>query len=265
MTTNELWTRDCSIFNRMWPIAAVVAAIFAWPVVFLRDQAPWLIHVAIVVGVAMILFLEFKADGETLLSRLEWFYPGGPVTVIPPGYKGLPFYRRFLALFFRRSRVEQIQLDLFGSEFTTAAPRKKLILLKDERGQQIVLVEGDRFMARVTSTMIDDASKAAEYSILMAWQRFQNMAHNVKDLRTFFADKTVLESIKADFRGNISICIAKSGEEAVKFFLKEADDIQKVEALTLVESSKKSARGRHPSKSSVRAVSGDSPSKPQCD
>ena len=57
--------------------------------------------------------------------------------------------------------------------------------------------------------------------------RFGKMEGNAKELQAFVADKSIREVIKADFRGNLLILVAKGGEKVVKDLLKATEQSAK--------------------------------------
>ncbi|MGA2137523.1 MAG: hypothetical protein ABSH14_01550 [Verrucomicrobiia bacterium] len=218
---SQISAEESAVFRRIWLIAAITATIGAPMVASFRVPAPWLIAVPISIGILVVVFMEFAPDtqDQTPDSQIH-----GPVSAIPEGFQGLAAYKGAFALEIkRRKRVPKGQLS-FDGLVVEVRPTRKAQFATDDTGKEILIVDCDRFVGMLVSRLIEDADKAAEHALAVAWQRFGKAAGEHSDIKIFIEDKTVREAIKSDFRGNILTIIAHSGEKIVKELLKDAEE-----------------------------------------
>jgi hypothetical protein len=112
-------------------------------------------------------------------------------------------------------------MELTGLEIITQKPAKRVIVLEDDEHRKMTLIDFDRFMARVTSVIGEDLAKASEYALRTAWTRLKPLQDEYPQMEAFFRDPMVIEQLKKDIASNAHTAVAKSGEQAVRFFLEE--------------------------------------------
>jgi len=206
--------------RQLWLIAVIVALVAGVPLSFFSDKSPWLICIPIFTVAAIIACLEvFNA----------WKYqPMQPALIkMPSTFFGLARYRGHVALSIPPETQEAGQ-ETF--EFLKK-PRRKTIktarIIKDDSGDEIYIIDGERFVTLLLSRILPAADKVTEVSLLHALQRYGEMdAHSV-ELARFLNDKTVQEVIKSDFRGNTVQTINRCGEAIIREMVKEAKDAKR--------------------------------------
>jgi hypothetical protein len=217
MTIQQPESLDNSIFNKLWGMAALLATIFVIPVTLWGDKSPWLIAIPVVICVGWALYVELIPGRFQKELRVE-----APVTALPSEFQGLLKHRKTLGLYVETAKMPAgLQMDFFGETEAGGKPPKKVILLKDEHGRQFVLVECDRFMAKVNSVIADDVKRAAEHAFKTGWKRLEKLAEKYPELGQILEDPLVLDAVKSDFQSNVSICMAKSGDIAAQQFVDE--------------------------------------------
>lgn len=208
---------DATIFRKLWAIGALGATLFAIPVTLWGDKFPWLIAVPVVICVGWAIYIDLTA----VAPRQE--ESQASVVVLPQEFRGLSKYRRTLGLYVETEKLpSELQMDLFGAPEPAGKPQKRVIVLRDDHGRKFVLVECDRFMARVNSVIEDDVKRAAEHAFKMGWKRIEQIAQQNPELAHLFEDPLILDAVKADFQANVSICMAKSSHVAAEQFLDDS-------------------------------------------
>ena len=207
---NEIKNGDCRIFNEVWLIGAASSLLFAFPATYWREEAPWIMGLGVAVGVAFTLFVE------VVRSRRPEF-----LITLAHGHKTWNFYSKVIGLFVREPQTPTKQMELTGLEIITQKPAKRVIVLEDEEHRKMTLIDFDRFMARVTTVIGEDLAKASEYALRTAWTRLKPLQDEYPQMESFFRDPMVIEQLKKDIASNAHTAVAKSGEQAVRFFLEE--------------------------------------------
>jgi hypothetical protein len=207
---DEIKSKDCRIFNELWLIGVISSLLFAFPATYWRAEAPWIMTIGVTLGVLVALLIEI------IRSRKPQF-----LLTLLPGHKTWAHYSRILGLFVRDSQTPTKQLELTGLEIIIQKPAKRVIVLEDDKQRKMTLVDFDRFMARVTTVIGEDLAKASEYALRTAWTRLKPLQDEYPQMEMFFRDPMVIEQLKKDIASNAHTAVAKSGEQAVRFFLEE--------------------------------------------
>jgi hypothetical protein len=203
----------CGTFGRVWLVGAVVATVSTPLVVLWKASAPWLITVPISIGVVIVFILEFRAhrrSGESAESA------AGFVAAVSSDYRGMGWYEGSIALEIKTPKKgPKGQLDMFEKMNPEEFPQTKVRVFKDSFGRDVYVINSGRFVELMVSRMLEDVDRAAEHALAVAWKRYGQATSNREELRKFL-DKTVRETIKSDFRGNILVIISKTGEKVIK-------------------------------------------------
>lgn len=207
---DEIKSGDYRIFNEIWFIGIVSSLLFAFPATYWRTEASWIMGLGVTVGVAFTLFVE------VVRSRKPEF-----LITLARGHKTWSFYSKIIGLFVREPQMTTKQMELTGLEIITQKPAKRVIMLEDEEHRKMTLIDFDRFMARVTSVIGKDLATASEYALRTAWTRLKPLQDEYPQMEAFFRDPMVIEQLKKDITANAHTAVAKSGEQAVRFFLEE--------------------------------------------
>jgi hypothetical protein len=206
-----------------WIFSFVVAIVFAPFVVIFQHSVPWLIAVPIILGAAVIFFLEWKATAKTSADT-DIFES------LPKGFAGIKSYEQLVALEIHPPRkVSKNQLPLFPA-FPETTSINSVRILYDAHNKEISAVNCDRYSALLITYLLDNLDSATEKSLRAGLSRFGELGKGSSDIKMFVHDKTIREAIKADFRGNLVTLIAKGGEKVVKDLLKVVDSIEKEKA-----------------------------------
>ena len=215
--TQQSEMSDTTIFKKLWAIGALGATLFAIPVTLWGDRFPWLIAVPVVICVGWAIYIDLTAVTP------EAEEPRASVMALPQEFRGLSKFRRTFGLYIETEKLpSELQMNLFGEPEPAGKPQKKVIVLRDDHGRKFVLVECDRFMAKVNSVIEDDVKRAAEHAFKMGWKRIEQIAQQNPELAHLFENPLVLDAVKADFQANVSICMAKSSDVAAEQFLDDS-------------------------------------------
>jgi hypothetical protein len=146
---------------------------------------------------------------------------------MPAKFFGLSRYRGHVSLAIPIEREEAGQ-EMFDF---LKIPRRKINksarIIKDESGEEIYLIDGERFVTLLLNRVLPDADKVTEVSLLHALQRYSEMESHSVELARFLNDKTVQEVIKSDFRGNTLQSINRCGEAIIREMVREAKEAKR--------------------------------------
>jgi hypothetical protein len=202
-------------FERMWIIAFSVAILFAIPVVLLKNIAPWAIVIPIILGVTIGIALEAQDEfGEDIRNLDE------DVATLSPDFKGLLAYTGHVVLEVPAGKQDRGQ-ELFSFLQPDKTSRKKITRVRLDSGEEILVISCDRYIDLLVSRLLEDSDKVVEHSLNVASKRFGTV--RPEQLREKgFLTKTILETLKADFRGNWITVVSRNAERVLK-------ELQKVE------------------------------------
>ncbi len=206
--------------RQLWLIAVIVALVLGVPLSFFSDKFPWLICIPVFTGTAIIACIE--------VFNVWKYQPAQPALIkMPSKFFGLARYRGHVALAVQPEAEESGQ-EIF--EFLKK-PRKKISktarIIKDDSGDEIYIIDGERFVTLLLSRLLPAADKVTEVSLLHALQRYWEMETHSVELERFLNDKTVQEVIKSDFRGNTVQTINRCGEAIIREMVKEAKEAKR--------------------------------------
>lgn len=209
-------------FRQIWYVAIAVGVLVALPLAFFAHQAPGTIAIPIGLGVLVLVYSELVGDqspGD--LNKQDDLFRNPSISV--PGYfVGLAKFGGHVAL--TRS-VDEPQPDQQTFAFLDlprrkAAPAVRLIRDPDT-GERVFLLDTEKFVAHTMRQYLPQSEKAAEMALLRALHRFGEMESLSPDLEKFLRSKSVIESIRADFRGNASQALGGSSEAACRELIRE--------------------------------------------
>lgn len=212
--------------RQLWLIATIVALAVGVPLSFFASKLPWLICVPIFIGTAIIASIE-------VINVLKKSAMQLPLLKMPATFVGLAKYRGHVSL---SVPVELEAADQETFDFLKT-PRRKISksarIIKDESGDEIYIIDGERFVTLLVSKILPNADKVTELSFLHALQRYSEMESHSVELVQFLRDKTVLEVIKQDFRGNTAQTINRCGEAIIREMIKEAKEAKETKGKQL--------------------------------
>lgn len=198
--------------RQIWLIATIVAFALGVPFSFFSDSAPWLICIPIVVGTMIIGIAELKG---------VWQATQLPLIKMPRHFFGLNRYKGYsvIALPIEKEEPNQKLFDFLSTQRgTTKFPK----VIKDEKGYDFIAVDAEQFIHMVSLKASPNFDKVAEAALIMAVHRYGEM-HNISaELEQFIRDKTILETFKADFRGNSNTNLNRSAEAVIRELMKKA-------------------------------------------
>jgi hypothetical protein len=100
--------------------------------------------------------------------------------------------------------------------------QKKTATIVHLEGKNHYLIDCDRFVALLLERMTEDANKAAEHALTMGIKRYGKTRPLEANVEKILSDKTVVEVIKSDFRGNMLMVINRTGEKIIRELTKQA-------------------------------------------
>ena len=213
-------------FRRIWAVAFGVAIASAIPVVLLKHQAPWVVAVPICLGVLLGLFLELRDDFGKEIRDLE-----DDVATLSSEFKGLLDYTGKMVLEVPSAKQDKGQ-TLFSFLQPDKTIRRKMSRVRLDSGEEIFVINCDRYVDLLVSKLLEDSDKVVEHSLTMASKRF-GAARPEQLTQKGFLTKTILETLKADFRGNWITVVSRNAERVIRDLEKSMHS-----DVTLVESKK---------------------------
>jgi len=203
-------------FQRLWAIAFTVAAISAVPVVLLKAQVPWLIAVPIVAGVVIGITLEARDEFGQEIRDLD-----EDVATLSSDFKGLLAYTGHVVLELPKGSHEKDQ-ELFAFLQPDKTTRKRATRVRLDSGEEIFVISCDRYVDLLVSRLLEESDKIVEHSLGVASKRFGALRpEQIKDRG--FMTKSVLETLKSDFRGNWITVVSRNAERVIRELEKGAN------------------------------------------
>jgi len=207
--------------RQIWLVAMLTAIVIGAPLSFFSDQAPWVIAIPILVGTSIIMLAEFAAMGRKGNQQL-------PLLKMGKSFWGLAAYRRHVALALPPEDDEPPDQGIF--DFVSAKRRnvsKTARLITDaESGDQVYVIDSERFVTLLLNRVLPNTDQVTEVSLLHAIHRYGEMNALSPELERFLTDKTVLEVVKSDFRGNTAQTVNRCGESVVRELVKQAKQMK---------------------------------------
>jgi hypothetical protein len=203
-----------TILSQIRPIALFIALLFALPAAALPKFSLWFVFGGILSCVLVAMYLELKSEQEEEKEEL--------LAVLPAEYEGLGSFADVVFLELKQpSQPGQLEwTSIVGMQKDRG--QRKTATVVHLAGKNHYLVDSDRFVALLLDKMMQDADKAAEHAILMGMKRYGDVRTIDRELERFLSDKTVIEVIKSDFRGNMLMVINRSGEKVIRELIKKA-------------------------------------------
>jgi hypothetical protein len=168
-------------FRRIWIVAICVSVIFVVPVMMLKDQAPWVIGIPIVVGIVIGVAIEIRSDRAARMN----------VEPLPGDYVGLRQLCKKFEVQIGKWK-EQINQEIFDFLPDQKAAAKKIRKVKTDTGDEICVVNGSTFIDILVSRLLEDSDKIVELTMLLEAKRFEAKGSN----RPVFFSGSDLEIIK---------------------------------------------------------------------
>lgn len=201
----------------IWLVAIAVAFATGFPISFFISKAPWLICIPILLGTSIICWFEFSG------WELNRDQPELPWLKMPSDFLGLSSYRRHIWFSFQASQPQTDQ-EIF--DFLRASLRKPIksprIFKNPETGEDIYVIDSERFVTLLVNKMLPESDKAAEAALRLAWARYSKMKSVSNEFHQFLNDRSVLDVIKSDFRANTIQIVNRSGEAIIRSLIKAA-------------------------------------------
>ncbi|MEY2561160.1 MAG: hypothetical protein QOG51_1575 [Verrucomicrobiota bacterium] len=209
--------------SRVWAYSFVIAALFVMPLVLMKDRFPASVPMAIAIGTATVLLMEFYNR-----KKVEREIPES-VIKLSKNFIGLRRLAEDFAFEIRpQLRDPKGQFYLFAAPLEKESPRR-LRKVETQEGKDLFVIGPDRFIELLVSELLEGSDKVAELALLRAWERFGEAAGRHSDLRMFI-DKLVLETVKAEFRSNWLTLISRFGEKVVIDLRKELERSYRTES-----------------------------------
>jgi hypothetical protein len=202
--------------RHVWLVALIAAMVLGVPLSFLASKAPWVVCIPILAGTGIVLLLE--AWRLTTKRRIQ-----PALLKMPRDFLGMAGYKGYAVLAVPVEEEEKESQEIF--DFLRVSRRKApktARIIKDESGREVYLIDCERFVTMLLNRMLPNTDKATEMSLIHALHRYGEMRSTSVELEYFLRDKTVLDVIKSDFRGNTALTINRSGEAVIRELIKEA-------------------------------------------
>ncbi|MCE0521795.1 MAG: hypothetical protein LV480_02670 [Methylacidiphilales bacterium] len=196
-------------FRRLWAIAFAMAIIFSVPVALLKNAAPWFVAIPIIAGIVLAAVMEGRDEfGEEIRDIDE------DVATLSSDFKGLLDYAGRMVLEVPPKMPESNQ-ELFAFLQPDKTPRKKITRVRLDTGEEIFVVSCDRYIDLLVSRLLEDSDKIVEHSLTIASKRFGSVQPEQLRQRGFLT-RTILETLKSDFRGNWITVVSRNAESVLK-------------------------------------------------
>jgi hypothetical protein len=197
-------------------IAFLLGLAFALPAAFFPAFAKLFIALGAFTIVAACVFMEIKSEREAEISNPP------VVAELPEQYRGLSSFDKIVYLEMgEKGAPGQLELPSLAQLQRESRSRKHPIMIKYPTGREVFLIDCDQFVAVLLDRMTEDANKAAEHALQMGLKRYGKVHSVSAELERFLTDKSILEVIKSDFRGNMLMVINRSGEKIVREMIKK--------------------------------------------
>jgi hypothetical protein len=196
-------------FNRLWIVSFSVAIIFAIPVVVLKDKAPWIISIPIIVGVFIGIALEARDEFGEEVRNID-----DDVETLSSEFKGLLDYTGRIVLEVPATKQDKDQ-ELFSFLQPDKTSRKKITRVRLDSGEEIFVVSCDRYIDLLVTRLLEESDMIVEHSLIIASKRFGSARPDQLRQKGFLT-KTILETLKSDFRGNWITVVSRNAERVLK-------------------------------------------------
>jgi hypothetical protein len=207
-------------FKQIWSIAAIAAVLFGVPVALFSQRVPWLICVPIAGTTILIVTLDILDSWK--ISQVEGIARGIlPMAAMPYNFFGIGRYKRHV-VFRLPDRDNPEEQAMFGFLDTSVrGPHKPTKIIKDDFGNSLYVVDCEKFLTVLWQRMAENSDKVTEMSLIHAMHRYGEMRGISSQLEQLLRDKTVLDVIKSDFRGNAALTLNRTGESVMREMLKK--------------------------------------------
>src|SRR6266404_6556291 len=152
-------------FSRIWLTAVLVAIVLGVPLAFFAEKYPWTIAIPIAVGTLVIIIPEILAllppTGEQL-----------PLIKMPRGYLGLSRYKGYAAIALPVESDDPDQQIFAFVNTPRKKPGKYPAILKDTHGNELMVIDAERFISLVMGQATNESDKVTEASLKMAVHRY---------------------------------------------------------------------------------------------
>jgi len=204
--------------KRIWLVAVLVGVILGPPLSFLAPNFPWIIIIPIVLGVGIVCFLEFSGSREKPERQIH-------LLKMPSSFFGLARYRGHVALGLPVEDDDPAQGTFDFLKIGRRRPHKGARIIRDpETGEQIYLIDAERFVTKLLNQILHNTDQVTEVSLNHALHRYGEMELHSGELERFLKDKSVLEVVKSDFRGNTAQNVNRSGEAVIRELVSKAKE-----------------------------------------
>jgi hypothetical protein len=208
---------NAMVLRQIRPIALLVGLLFALPAAALPAYSVWFVAAGLCCGLGIALYLEFRSEEKEEVQEL--------LATLPAEYEGLGSFKDMVYLEIQKP-AQSGQLEF--AEPTIAKMQEKLkkqnkmATVVHLAGKNHYLIDCDRFIALLLDKMTEDANKAAEHALIMGIKRYGTVEKISQEVERILSDKSVIEVIKSDFRGNMLMVINRSGEKVIRELIKQA-------------------------------------------
>ena len=210
----NLLSNNATVLRQIRPIALLVALLFAFPAAAFPKFSILFVVIGTATGVLIALFLELQSEQAQDVDDV--------LVALPAEYEGLGSFKDIVFLELKQpSQPGQLEMPSIIGMQKDRGQRKTTVVVH-LAGKNHYLVDCDRFVALLLDKMTEDADRAAEHAILMGMRRYGSVRLIDKELERFLSDKSVVEVIKSDFRGNMLMVINRSGEKIIRELIKKA-------------------------------------------
>lgn len=228
-------------YRRLWKVGFAVALVSLIPLVIYKDRYPWIIAVPILCGVALVVLLELRdhfgttpsaivhdsvpaSERMPLLQQIEGISARQEALIqalTQSGFietretvLGLLGYANGIGLEIvpRSENPDQMEMAFLAGDRTK---KRKERIETLATGEQMIVVSCDRFVDLLISGLLPDADRIVETAILAASRRYSNIS-NEEALRSGVLTKAIMESLKAEFRGNWITAVSRHGERVIQ-------------------------------------------------
>lgn len=197
-------------------LALLLGLAFAVPAAAFPALAKLFIVMGALTIVAACIFIEIRSEREAEISNPPI------VAELPEQYRGLSSFDKIVYLeMSEKGAPGQLELPSLAQLQRESRTKKNPIMIKYPTGREVFLIDCDQFVAVLLDRMTEDANKAAEHALQMGLKRYGKVHSVSAELERFLTDKSIMEVIKSDFRGNMLMVINRSGEKIVREMIKK--------------------------------------------
>jgi len=212
-----------SSYRVAWLIGIAIATLSTPFVVVFKATAPWIILIPITIGAFLVTVLEFRL--LKLPKPLKRFLYAEPnAEEAPTDFQMLRKYDELMALDIKppKRKIPKEQLAFKG--FPEAKPSNSVRYLSDEEGRKVAVISCEKFSALMITYLVEHVDESTDVALRNGLDKFSKSESVKREIEMFLQDKTVREVVKAQFRGNMAMTIAKGGQKVVKDLAKVMEE-----------------------------------------